>query len=102
MRYRLHRKEGSPESLRVEYYDGMIRVASEWVCLSHEGYARKKAESWWNSRSKINAIPTNTDEAIEWLDYDDKILRRPSAVVINRQGKYPSIIGYQWDKEATT
>lgn len=102
VRYRLHRKEGSPESLRVEYYDGMIRVASEWVCLSHEGYARKKAESWWNSRSKINAIPTNTDEAIEWLDYDDNILRRPSAVVINRQGKYPSIIGYQWDKETAT
>lgn len=102
VRYRLHRKEGSPESLRVEYYDGLMRVASEWVCLSHEGYARKKAESWWYTRSKINAIPSNTDEAIEWLDYDDKILRRPSAVVISRQGKYPSIIGYQWDKETTT
>lgn len=102
VRYRLHRKEGSPESLRVEYYDGLMRVASEWVCLSHEGYARKKAESWWYTRSKINAIPSNTDEAIEWLDYDDNILRRPSAVVISRQGKYPSIIGYQWDKETTT
>ena len=102
VRYRLHRKEGSPESLRVEYYDGLMRVASEWVCLSHEGYARKKAESWWHTRSKINAIPSNTDEAIEWLDYDDTILRRPSAVVVNRQGKYPSIIGYQWDKETTT
>lgn len=100
VRYRLHRKEGSPESLRVEYYDGMLRVASEWVCLSHEGYARKKAETWWNTRSKINAIPSNTDEAIEWLDYDDKILRRPSAVVVSKQGKFPSIIGYQWDKEA--
>lgn len=102
VRYRLHRKEGSPESLRVEYYDGLMRVASEWVCLSHDGYARKKAESWWYTRSKINAIPSNTDEAIEWLDYDDNILRRPSAVVISRQGKYPSIIGYQWDKETTT
>lgn len=99
VRYRLHRKDGSPPSLRVEYYDGMMRAASEWVCLSHEGYARKKAEQWWHTRSKIGAIPGTADEAIEWLDYDDKILRRPSAVVVSRQGKYPSIVGYQWDKE---
>lgn len=96
VRYRVHQKEGSPESLRVEYYDGLMRVASEWVCLSHHGYARKKAENWWLNRSKIDAIPTSTDEAIEWLDYDDKILRQPSALVINRQSKYPTIVGYQW------
>lgn len=99
VRYRLHQKEGSPESLRVEYYDGLMRVASEWCCLSHEGYARKKAELWWSTRSKIDAIPATAEEAIEWLEFDDKILRRPSAVVVNRASKYPTIIGYQWDKE---
>ena len=49
VRYQRHRKDGSPDSLRVEYYDGFVRVASEWVCLSHEHYARRKAEAFWSN-----------------------------------------------------
>jgi len=99
VRYRIHRKEGSPESMRVEYYDNMIRVASEWVCLSHEGYARKKAESWWTQRTTIDAIPGNTEEAIEWLDYSAAVLRQPAAIVITKADKYPKIVSYHWQKE---
>lgn len=99
VRYRLHEKPGSPPSLRVEYYDGILRVASEWVCLSHQGYARKKAESWWAQRSKIDAIPADVNAAIEWLDYDQAILRAPAAVVINKSAKYPQIVSYHWDQQ---
>lgn len=98
VRYRLHEKPGSPPSLRVEYYEGMMRMASEWVCLSHEGYARKKAETWWTTRSKIDAIPGSVDVAVEWLNYDDSILRRPAAIIINRTAKYPQIVSYQWEE----
>lgn len=99
VRYRLHRKSEGAESLRVEYYSGIMCVANEWVCLSHEGYARKKAEQWWNLRSKIDAIPGNAREAIEWLDYDTQILRQPAAVVLNCNDKYPTIVAHQWKKQ---
>ena len=99
VRYRLHRKDGSPPSLRVEYYDGIMRAASEWVCLSHQGYARTKAEVWWKQRTTIDAIPRDTDQALEWLDYSDAILRTPAQIVINKAAKYPAIVSYNWNKE---
>ncbi len=102
VRYRLHRKPGSEDSLRVEYYDGMMCAAREWVCLSHDGYARKKAESWWEMRAKIDAIPADSEQAIEWLEYDDQILRRPVSVIVNRSGKYPTIVSHQWTEGAAS
>jgi DNA repair protein RadD len=99
VRYRLHRKEGSPDSLRVEYYDGVLRQASEWVCLSHIGYARRKAEVWWQSRSTIDAIPSSTEQAVEWLEYSDAILRKPAAIMIAKKDKYPQIVSYHWDRQ---
>ena len=99
VRYRLHQKRAGTDSLRVEYYVGMLRVADEWVCLSHEGYARKKAEAWWQMRSKIDAIPRSAEEAVEWLEYDDKILRQPSAIIISRRGQYRNIVSHQWSNE---
>lgn len=99
VRYRLHRKEGKPDSLRVEYYAGLLRVASEWVCVSHSGYARRKAEMWWSARSTIDAIPNNAEQAIEWLEYSDAILRRPAAIMVTKQERYPQIVSYHWEKQ---
>ena len=96
--YRMHTKEGSPPSLRVEYYDGILRHASEWVCLSHAGYARKKAEAWWRSRTTIDAIPGSTEQALEWLEYSDAILRQPAAIIVTKGAKYPSIVSYHWEQ----
>lgn len=98
VQYRLHQKEGSPLSLRVDYYAGMLRAASEWVCVSHSGYARVRAEQWWQQRTKIDAIPGSTEEALEWLEYDQNILRVPAALILNKQSKYPTIVGFEWEK----
>ena len=99
VRYRLHAKPGSPASLRVEYYDNLIRVASEWVCLGHEGFARKKAERWWTQRTTIDAIPGDAEQALEWLEYSDAVLRRPAAIVVTKKDKYPSIVSYHWQQQ---
>ena len=100
VRYRMHHKPGSTESLRVEYYDGLMCAAKEWICLSHEGYARRKAESWWKQRSKIDEIPVSVGQALEWLEFDDKILRAPAAIIVNRSGQYPTVVSHQWEKVA--
>jgi DNA repair protein RadD len=100
VRYYKHNKPGSVPSLRVEYFSGLVRSASEWVCLSHTGYPRLKAETWWTRRSKIDAIPSNVDEAIEWLNFDQKILRTPVAITINKMGSYPTVVSHHWETEA--
>jgi DNA repair protein RadD len=98
VRYRMHNKPGSPASLRVEYYDGLLKKASEWVCLGHEGFARKKAEKWWLQRTTIDAIPSNAEEALEWLEYSGAILRKPEAIIVTKAEKYPSIVSYHWER----
>ena len=57
--YAIHRKESKPNSLRVDYFCGFLKVASEWVCFDHIGFARKKAEQWWRQR----LITANSDAA---------------------------------------
>lgn len=99
VRYKLHEKPGSPPSLRVEYYDGLLKKASEWVCVGHQGFARTKAERWWQQRSKIDAIPGSAQEALEWIEYSDAILRKPEAIIVTKAEKYPSIVSYHWQKE---
>lgn len=43
---KIHRKEGSPEILRIDYMCG-IRTISEYLCLEHPGYAQVKAREKW-------------------------------------------------------
>jgi DNA repair protein RadD len=98
VRYRLHNKPGSPPSLRVEYYDGLLKKAAEWVCLGHQGFARTKAERWWQQRTTIDAIPGSTEEALEWLEYSSAVLRKPEAIIVTKAEKYPSIVSYHWER----
>lgn len=92
--YRRHEKAGSPDSLRVDYFAGLNRIASEWVCLSHGGFARAKAEQWWRQRT-MRPAPSDTEEALD-LIADGCSLAEPSAIHINNGGKYPQIVGFVW------
>ncbi len=93
VRYPVHRvsyarhigSSGIP-TLRVDYFFGLSRVASEWVCLEHGGYARRKAESWWRSRAD-DPIPASVEEALQHLPS-----RQPVAVYVNAQGKWPEVV----------
>lgn len=103
VRYSLHSKAGSADSLRVDYFSGIRRVASEWVCLGHSGYARQKAEAWWQRRAGIHldalvAFPANAHTAIDWIRQGLEIAR-PTAVIVNETGKYPELITHLWSEE---
>ena len=90
--YGIHRKEGKPDSLRVDYWSGLRRVASEWVCFEHTGFAREKAEAWWAKRNEGAIAPRLTGDAVILAENSDM----PSAIRVNETGKFPEIIGYQW------
>lgn len=90
--YRTHRKAGSPDSMRVEYRVGLT-IHKEWVCFSHTGFARQKAEGWWLRRA-APAVPRDTDEAIARAGE----LARPSHIRVKREGKYDRVIGFRFDE----
>lgn len=100
--YHLHQKEGKPDSMRVSYLCG-IRTHKEWVCFSHTGYARHKAEGWWMQRRKNGeAIPISTYEALLQIGGGKAKLRAPVKVKVSESGKYPEIVGFEFAKDGET
>lgn len=98
--YSIHKKEGRPDSLRVDYWSGLRRVASEWICFEHGGFARAKAEAWWMRRAPEEDVPATTREAHEWITAW-RTLEEPAFIKVNEAGKYPEIVGVQFEvKEA--
>jgi DNA repair protein RadD len=91
-------RDGKPDSMRVDYYDGLRRVASEWVCFEHGGFAGEKARQWWIRRSN-NLTPASTPSKTEAALDDAVFLSRPSAITVNETGRYPEVIGYEWNTD---
>jgi DNA repair protein RadD len=84
------------DTLRVNYLYHYRVIASEWICVGHEGYARNKAVSWWNRRSP-DQCPTTVEEALAKAPS----LRVPDAIAILPDGKYQRISDYQFPPIAT-
>ena len=96
--YRKHTKEGKPPSMRVDYYSGLNRVASEWVCIEHDGYAKQKAVTWIKAR-----LPENLEimpASVEALLFVSKSLRVPKTIILDTRGKYDRITRYEFDDAA--
>lgn len=88
--YAKHQKPGAPASLRVTYFSG-IKKFEEYVCLEHQGFARKKAADWWLKRIS-EKIPSCVDEALCYISKLRKVRR--IEVIVNR--KYPEIINHEF------
>lgn len=65
--YSLHLKrdaaEDHPRSMRVDYQVGFNDTRSEWICFEHTGYARGKAQAWWQARSQ-EPFPESSQQAV--------------------------------------
>jgi DNA repair protein RadD len=93
-----HEKEGKLPSLRITYSleeANMPFGLSEWICIEHEGFARKKAEEWWRQHSS-EPCPALIDEAID-------LFRRgwvaiPRLVTARREGKYWRVVAREIDE----
>lgn len=101
--YRLHAgRDGKPDTLRVDYYSIWRVVASEWICLEHMGYARQKAELWWQQRAALAAgTPVNFDRSLVPSTVDEALertaeLREPVRIAVQPDGKYTKIVGDDW------
>jgi len=86
--YTIHNKAGKPPSLKVSYYCG-LRLFSEWVCLEHSGYAKKKAHEWWRARSTEDA-----PETVAAASAIANTLKVPSSITVWVNAKHPEITSY--------
>lgn len=83
-----HQKDGSPDSLCVQYYGTGLIGRREWVCFEHEGYAGKKAGHWWAKHGGKNPAPKTVTEAMErWRE-----LTMPTELVLKKEGKFWQIV----------
>jgi len=89
--YKLHRKIGKPDSVRVDYYDGLLRCASEWICLDHGGFAASKAQSWCAQR---NGRQTTTEELLD----TGYMLKTPTRIATRKNGKFTEVKEYEFSR----
>jgi DNA repair protein RadD len=65
IRYSVHVKKGAdesaPKSMRVDYITPMGRQ-SEYICVEHDGFARRKAVQWWNKMCAL-PVPDTAEQA---------------------------------------
>jgi DNA repair protein RadD len=92
VRYYKHEKEGKTPSLRVDYHltgEGNLEpMISEWVCLEHSGFARRKAEGWWAARCELEP-PTSVDDALQVAG----VVAVPRSITAVREGRFWRITG---------
>jgi len=103
--YNVHTKKSakteSPRTMRVQYKIAFATYISEWICFEHSGFARQKAEVWWNQRSN-ETVPDQSDMAVFFAQ--NGRLREPLKITVkNVPGqKFDKIAGYQFeDTEAS-
>lgn len=87
--YRVHHKEGSPDSLQVLYTCGLRRF-SEYICFEHPGYARVKARNWWKERSSLPP-PESIMEAIHSPPEEE-----PRSIRVWVNSRHPEILSYEF------
>jgi DNA repair protein RadD len=77
VRFAVHRKKGTDtSSMRVDYLTDLdvlgtvsrSKVASEWVCIEHDGFAFTKATAWWKANVSGVAMPDTVAEAVDLLE----------------------------------
>lgn len=89
--YEVHKKEGRPDSIRVNYYCGMRRF-SHYVLPEHGGNPRARSADWW-MRHGGGAMPTSTNEARAAID----TLKIPSTITVWMKKDFPQIMDWTFD-----
>lgn len=91
----LHRKDGSPDSLRVSYRCGLT-VVREWVCLDHPGFAGQKARQWWARRfGDAAATDVTVQSALQNLFLSQYLKAMTESITVVRPGRYHEIVSHK-------
>lgn len=89
--YSVHYKRGEPEavpSMRVDYLCDTEQI-SEWICVEHQGFAKRKAAQWWLESVPGVPMPATAEEADLLAS---QYARRPTEIAVRREGKYQRVV----------
>lgn len=98
--YSVHRKRGAaddaPRTFRVDYQIGLGRCQPEFVCFEHKGWARRRAERWWQARTN-EPVPDTAEEAVRLAN--EGVLRSARTITVRTVAgeKYDSVVGYDFE-----
>lgn len=94
----------APRTLRVDYTYGYHQKHSEWVCFGHSGFARTKAETWWQEVTGLEgwSAPSSALAALDALDdkRDAGELHVTKRLLLQTGGKFADIIGREYHPRA--
>ena len=80
--------------MRVEYRIGWGQWQSEFVCFDHTGWARVRAERWWQERTDW-PVPASVQEAVD-AARSGALCETLSITVRRVEGeRYDRVVGYQ-------
>lgn len=86
-------REGKVPCLLVVYVHLDGTSTREYICLWHEGFAKKKADQWWLTRAKF---PVPKLGLLELLDQGYcSSLPYPKRITVKQDGKYERIVRYE-------
>ena len=92
-----HFKQGSPPMLKIEYWSGYFPVATQYLCIYHQGYAGQKAGAWFLNWTGF-PVPRDIETAKQVLASTDDL---PNKIVVDSSGKYPQIKKWFYEREKT-
>jgi DNA repair protein RadD len=101
--YHEHEKRGdpsAPHTLRVDYFLGYTKVASEWICLDHAGFAKEKANRW--ARARLRPGVTLDDDqltAATAAAQGQQWFRCPCRIATRPDGRWIRVVDYEFDEE---
>lgn len=99
--YKSHVAKSGTPCLRVQYYDKMGFLASDYIPFSQFGNIRKMADEWFyevTDKEDHNKLPRNTEEALAVKH----LYNSPSFIHLRRKGKYSEIIKREYEKTLLT
>lgn len=84
-------KNGRPV-LRVQYYDKVGYIASEYICYEHKGYPRRRAITWTIRRTERAdcIIPETIEEAYNLAQKG--YFKEPKKILTMKNGKYLEVV----------
>jgi len=106
--YDKHIKRGAddtaPPTMRVTYHvretgaEGNLsmQVCREWICFEHKGFAKKKAATWWYSRSQ-HPMPDTVDESLDMIRRH--AIRAPYQITTKKEGKWRRVEAIEFKDE---
>ncbi len=87
---RRHRKKENPDSIAVQYRCG-VATFKEWICLDHEGFARKKALEWCGKRG-IDCICVS--EVLQDMFVSQLIQEWTKTITVIKKGQWFEVVDY--------